>query len=237
MVTSKGPRPLAESHSTKGALSAEPDELTLPGWLNAAKGSNSHKRVVHILELIRDKENSRHNILAKRAYIHVGKGKRPREHYELWRTNNVLGTELHRSLKRYTFCIGLSDFLYGGWLLNLYCPRQKDDFGWETLYSYRAGPGQTILQAPSYTVFEGDAVLAALRLAERSLLNRVRLCERCSVNWIFAKHKNYKFCGTECRETYYTSTPEYRESKKRQMREYRDRQRKKEAAEDKLHSR
>jgi hypothetical protein len=226
MVTNWQPRPLAESHTMRGALSAEPDELTLPGWLNAAKDSNSYNRVVHILELIRDNEESRQNILAKRAYVHTGKGKRPREHFRLWRADGILGAELQRALKRYTFSIRLSAFLFGTpWLLNLYCPRQKDDFGWETLYSYRAEPGQVIIQAPSYTVCEGDAVLAALRLAERSLLGRVRLCERCSVKWIFAKHKNYKFCGPECREAYYTSTPEYRESKKRQMREYRDRQR------------
>lgn len=234
MVTNKQPRQFAESHSAKGALSGEPDDLTLVGWLNAAKGSNSYKRVVHILELIRKKEESHRNIVAKRAHIHVGKGKRPREHFRLWRADDILDAELHRALTRYTFGIRLAGFIYGGWLLNLYCPWQKDDFGWKTLYSYRAEPGQTILQAPSYTVCEGDAVLAALRLAERSLLNRVRLCERCSVNWIFAKHKNYKFCGTECRETYYTSTPEYRESKKRQMREYRDRQRRLEEASKKV---
>jgi hypothetical protein len=236
MVTRQSPRPIAESHSTGGALSAEPDELTLPGWLNAAKGTSSYRRVVRILELIRDNEESRRNIVAKRAYVHVGRGKRPREHLRLLRAGSILATELGRALGRYTFGIRLTGFLLGRpWLLNLYCPRQRDDFGWETLYAYRAEPGQTILQAPSYTVCEGDAVLAALRLAERSLLNRVRLCERCSVKWIFAKHKNYKFCGAECRETYYTSTPEYRESKKRQMREYRDRQRRLEEASKKVY--
>jgi hypothetical protein len=231
MVTNRRARPLAESHSTQGALSSEPDELTLPGWLNAAKDSRSYRRVVRIIELIREKEDSVQNILANRAHSHVGRGKRPREHLRLWRASHIVGAELQRALECYTFRIRLTSFLYGRrWLLNMYCPRQKDDFGWETLYSYRAEPGQTIIQAPSYTVCEGDAVLSALRLAERSLLGRVRLCERCSVKWIFAKHRNYKFCGTECRETYYTSTPEYRESKKRQMREYRDRQRRIEEA-------
>lgn len=239
MVTKKkSPRPIAESHSTRGALSAEPDELTLPGWLNAAKGSSSYRRVVRILELIRDKEESRRNIIARKAYIHAGKGRRPREHFRLWRADNILGAELQRGLNRYEFSIRLTGFILGSpWLLNLYCSRQKDDFGWETLYAHRPKPGETIIQAPTYTVYEGDAVLAALRLAERSLLNRVRLCERCSAKWIFAKHRNYKFCGTECRETYYASTPEYRESKKRQMREYRDRKRRKEEAEDSLRPR
>jgi ribosomal protein S27AE len=184
--------------------------------------------------LIRESEDSVRNILAKKAHIHVGPKRRPREHFRLFRADRILDAELQRALKRYTFSIRLTGSLLSGWLLNLYCPRQKDDFEWETLYSYRASHGQTIIQAPSYTVCEGDAVLAALRLAERSLLNRVRLCERCSVKWIFAKHKNYKFCGTECRETYYTSTPEYRESKKRQMREYRDRQRRFEEASKKV---
>jgi len=217
-----------------GALSSERDELSLPAWLNAAKGSSSYKRVVHIIELIRENEESIRNILAKKAHIHVGPKERPREHFSLWRADRILHTELQRTLKRYTFSIRLTGSLYGGWLVNLYCPRQKDDFGWETSPSYRPEPGKTIIQAASYTVCEGDAVLAALRLAERSLLNRVRLCERCSVKWIFAKHKNYKFCGTECRETYYTSTPEYRESKKRQMREYRDRKRRYEEASNKV---
>lgn len=237
MVTKNSPRPIAESHSTRGALSAEPDELTLPGWLNAAKDSMSYKRVVHIIEVISEEEQSCKNILAKNAHIHVGPNKRPKEHHRLWRASHVLNAELQRALERYKFSIRLTGFLYGGYLLNIYCPRQKDDFGWETLYSYRAEPGQTILQAPSYIIYEGDAVLAALRLAERSLLNRVRLCERCSANWIFAKHKNYKFCGTDCREAHYASTPEYRESKKRQMREYRDRKRRKEEAEDSLRPR
>jgi hypothetical protein len=165
------------------------------------------------------------NIFIERAYIHAGKKRRPKKHFTLWRAQDILNAELQRSLKRYTFSIRLASFVQGGWLLNLSCPRRKDDFGWETLYSYRSKPGQIVVQAPKYTVCEGDAVLAALRLAEGRLLNRVRLCELCSDRWLFAKHRNYRFCNAACRETYYTRTPEYRESKKRQMREYRKNQR------------
>jgi hypothetical protein len=68
--------------ATHGALSAEPDELTLPGWLNAAKGSRSYNRVVHILELIHQNEQNVRNIVAKGAHIHVGPKKWPREHIE-----------------------------------------------------------------------------------------------------------------------------------------------------------
>jgi hypothetical protein len=235
MVTRNKLRSLSESHSSGRALSNEPDEFTLPGWLNAAKGSTSYKRVVRIIELVRENEEGVRNIVSEGAHIHSGNQKWPREHVRLWHAANILDAELQRALKRYTFTIRLTGFIFGSpWLLNMYCPRQKDDFEWETPYAYRTKPGEKLIQAPTYTVCEGDAVLAALRLAERRLLNRIRLCEQCSLRWIFAKHKNYKFCETKCRETYYTSTLEYRESKKRQMREYRDRTRRQQEAEDRL---
>ena len=224
MVTGKQPRPLLESHSSGGALSKEPDEITLPGWLNAAKSSSSYKRVVRIIELIRQNEQNRRDIVAKGAHIHCGNEKWPAEHVTMWRVADQVAKELQESLMRYTFNVRLTGFLLGTpWLLNMYCTPQRDDFRWGTFNSYRNEPEQTVRQSPKHEVCEGDAVLAALRLAERSLLSRVRLCERCAETWLFAKHKNYKFCGANCRQTYYTGTPEYRESKKRQMREYRDR--------------
>src|SRR5580698_84595 len=121
MVTQNPPRPIAESHSTHGALSAEPDELTLPGWLNAAKGSRSYNRVVHILELIHQNEQNVRNIVAKGAHIHVGPKKWPREHLKLWRADDGLRRKLEQALKRYTFSIRLTGFIFGDpWLLNMY---------------------------------------------------------------------------------------------------------------------
>jgi hypothetical protein len=236
MVTDKQTRPEVESHSAWGALSSEPDELTLPGWLNAAKGTTSYKRVVHILELIRNTEQSARDTVSKGAHVHVGPrgSKPPREKIRLMRATSKVHDELQRALGRYKFNIRFTHALLGGWMFNMYCPQQGDDFGWGTRYAYRASPGTTILRAPTYSVFEGDAVLAAGRLAERRLLSRVRLCVTCSEKWLFAKHSNYRFCSPKCRETYYMKTDEYRQKKARQMRESRDRQRKREENERSL---
>jgi hypothetical protein len=235
-VTTKPTRPEEESHSAWGALSSEPDELTLPGWLNAAKGTSSYKRVVHILELMRNTEQSAQDVVSRGAHVHVGPqgSKWPSEKIRLMRAASKVHEELERTLRRYRFNIRFTHSLMGHWMFNMYCPRQRNDFGLETRCAYRASPGTTIVTVPTYVVFEGDAVLAAGRLAERGILSRVRLCATCSDKWLFAKHRNYRFCSPECRERYYTETDEYRQKKARQMRECRDRQRKREESERSL---
>ena len=228
-------RPLAESHSFRGSLSSEPDGITLPGWLNASNGTRSYDRLIRILELIRDNEENVRNILAKGAHVHTGLGKWPREHLKLWSTDRQLHQALHLALKRYTFTVRLTGTLFGQrWILSLYCKRRKDEFAWEAPYAYKALPGQTIVSVPTYFVSEGDAALAAVRLAEKGVLSRVRLCATCSEKWFFAKHSNYRFCSALCRERYFTNTQEYRAKKAQQMRKYRHNLSLKEQAEKKL---
>jgi hypothetical protein len=214
------PRSVAESHAAWGALSSQPDEITLPGWLNAALGTTSYKRVVYILKLICETEQKTQLAWNKGAYVPSvrpgAKEKWPPEKIKLQREAHKAHAELQNQFGRYRFEVRLTNSLAGGWLLNMYCPRQRNDFAWKN---------------DLIDVCEGDAVLAAARLAERSLLGRVRLCARCSKKWLYAKHRNYIFCSRECREAYYTQTDEYRQKKARQMRECRDRQRRREETE------
>lgn len=226
-------RPIAESHNFRGSLSSEPDEGILPGWLNAARGTKSYKRVIRILDLIRACEESRNAIVAKRAFVHSGPGKRPKEHSKLWRMSSKIHAELHSALRKYTFNMRLSGVIFGQpWILSISCYKGKDEFSWEAPYAYKALPGQTILTVPTFLVSEGDAVLALARLAERRLLSRVRLCATCSSKWFFAQHSNYRFCSKECREKHFTSGDEYRMKKALQMRVYRSKLRLKEEAEN-----
>jgi hypothetical protein len=88
----------------------------------------------------------------------------------------------------------LAGRIYGKWILSVCCRRRKRDFEWEAPYAYKARPGQTIIEVPTFFVSEGDAVIAAVRLAEKGLLERVRHCATCSKTWIFARHRNYRFC-------------------------------------------
>lgn len=197
----------------------------LAGWLNAAKETVSYRRVINILNLIDQTEESTKDALARGAYTHVFRRGAlrwlPREKRRLQRAAAEVHAELDRNLRRYLFHVRLTKPVFDRWLFNMYCPRQKNDFCWETSLCPKATEGQTLIQAPTYRVFEGDAVMAAVRLTERSLLNRVRLCATCSERWFFAKHSNYKFCSPTCREKYYMRTDEYRERKAIQMRTYR----------------
>ena len=209
-ATAKG---IGESHSTYGGLSGEKDERVLPEWLNAARGTASYKRVIRILELIRQTEERFRDARARHAFVHVSKSdaprKWPREKLQLQRAADKPHSDLARALKRYRFRIRLTmPSMDVHWLFNMYCLRRADDFCWETQYGFR--------------VFEGDAVMTTSRLAERGLLSRVRVCATCS-QWLFARHSNYKFCNSRCRERYYTSTDEYRARKAGHMRQYRER--------------
>jgi hypothetical protein len=224
-TTTGRPRSIGESHSIHGALSSVADESILPGWLNAAKGTASYGRVINILKLIERTEESIKEASARGAYIHVFKRgaprKWPKEKLQLQRTANEIHMELERALERYLFHVRLTKIISDRWLFNIYCPRQTNDFGWETSFSRKASEGETILQVPTYRVFEGDAVLAVIRLTERSLISRIRVCATCSQKWLFAKHSNYRFCSPACRERYYMRTEEYRAKKAIQMRQYR----------------
>src|ERR1700681_3608806 len=102
MVTKQQIRPEVESHSFWGALSSEPDEITLPGWLNAAKGTASYKRVVRILELMRNNEQTARDVMSRGAHVHVGPrgSKWPREKTILMRAAYKVHDELQRALQR-----------------------------------------------------------------------------------------------------------------------------------------
>lgn len=219
-------RPLSESHSMYGAMSNEADERMLPGWLNAARGTKSYGRVTNLIALIRQSEESTHKAVAGGAY-HTTSQDSPKEKKEkrkLARAANGPHAQLQRSLQRYVFHVRLTRIIFGfEWMLNFYRPAPKGEFGWETEYGRTSEAGAITLSLPTYTVSEGDAVLAVLRLAARGLLDRVRLCETCSQIWLYAKHRNYRFCSSKCRQNYYAHTEEYRTRKAGQMRQYRER--------------
>lgn len=220
-----------------GAMSNEPDDRVLTGWLNAARGTArgamSYGRVTYLIELIRRSDESTRKAVAGGAY-HTHGGESPKvkkDKRKLAREANRPYADLQRSLQRYVFRPRLTGMTGGEWILNFYRPALKGEFLWKTEYGRTSEPGATVIGLPTYTVSEGDAVLAILRLAQRGLLDRVRPCPTCLQTWVYAKHTNYKFCSTKCRENYYTKTDEYRAKKADQMRQYRDRLRRREALE------
>jgi hypothetical protein len=221
------PRPVSESHSFAwGALSGNKDERILPGWLNAARETNSYKRVTRIISLIRESEESARKALAQGAYHHRFRKaqksqKWPKEKLELQRAAQQPYTALQRTLQRYSFQVSLTGTIYGDWMLNLYCPTPRNEFRWNTEYGDQPQGAVTISRG-TYGVSEGDAVLAVLRLTERGLFNRIRQCATCTRQWLYAKHRNYRFCSAKCREDYYVRSDDYRRRKAVQMRQHRE---------------
>jgi hypothetical protein len=207
-----------------GAMSGEPDGLVLHGWLNAARGTESYGRVTHLIELIQQSEEETRKALVAGAY-HARGGESPKvkkDKRKLARAASRPYAELQRFLDRYVFRIRLTGTIQGAWILNFHRSALKGEFGWGAEFTRQAPPGATLISSPTYTVSEGDAVLAVLRLAQRGLLNRVRLCKTCS-RTMYAKHSNYRFCSSKCREHFHTKTDEYRAKKAGQMRQHRER--------------
>ena len=72
------------------------------------------------------------------------------------------------------------------------------------------------------TINEGDAVISLVRLAETGELVKVRLCEMCKERWRVAAKRNYRFCSDQCREGFYTKSPDYHSRKAANQRKYRE---------------
>jgi hypothetical protein len=209
-------------------MSGEPDGLVLYGWLNAARGTESYGRVTNLIELIRQSEEATRKAFVGHAYYTHG-GESPKvkkDKRKLARAASQPHTKLQRSLERYVFRIRLDVTIQGVWILNFHRSALTGEFGWKTEFARQAPPGATVINVPTYTVSEGDVVLGVLRLAERGLLNRVRLCAHCGQTWMYAKKSDHKFCTPKCRENHYAHSDEYRKKKASQMRAFRDRLRK-----------
>jgi hypothetical protein len=66
---------------------------------------------------------------------------------------------------------------------------------------------------------EGDAVSSVLRLAELGQLNQLRKCA-CG-NWFYARFRHQKFCATPCQQKDFRRTEEFRQKRRKYMREHR----------------
>lgn len=72
-------------------------------------------------------------------------------------------------------------------------------------------------------VDESTVVAALCRLAANRELFKVCLCAQCKKKWRVSERKIDRFCSRECREDYYSKSPEFRERKAANQRNYRQR--------------
>jgi hypothetical protein len=64
------------------------------------------------------------------------------------------------------------------------------------------------------------AILLIMSLGNLGLVQRVRHCRNCK-RWFYAKFSHNEFCSTKCQQAHYKSSPQWREQRKKYMRQYR----------------
>jgi len=68
-------------------------------------------------------------------------------------------------------------------------------------------------------VRDSDAVNFIFAMAEAGDLNRVRRCGHCQ-KWFYAGKRHQRFCSHKCQQSEYTKSPEWKERRRKYMRDY-----------------
>jgi hypothetical protein len=89
---------------------------------------------------------------------------------------------------------------------------------------------KSCIQLGSSKVYEGDAVMSALWLAQAGTLHRVRVCKECG-KWFFARRVVDLTCGKQCHDTHIRCSDDYRQRRKLYMRIHRLKLKQREALE------
>jgi hypothetical protein len=71
-------------------------------------------------------------------------------------------------------------------------------------------------------VGESEAATALARLFARDELHTVHLCDNCRAKWHIAPRSIDRFCSKECRESWYTKSPNYAAKRREIQKRYRD---------------
>lgn len=179
------------------------DGYAVVNWLNASQGTVSEARVVTLRNELAalPQDWGIHNTRA--PYSHPGLR-------EGWVKDQRQLVQRHHSLNellsKYAFRPRVTHVVGREWLFAVVPDENKR---WFTM---RIG-GETISEA--------DAVMSLLRLASTGDLSKIRQCETCGNRWIFAAKRNYQFCSTKCRESFYAKAPDYHDRKAKNQRVYR----------------
>jgi hypothetical protein len=86
------------------------------------------------------------------------------------------------------------------------------------------------LHVGEWRLTEPNAVLSMIRLYLSGEWSRLRLCDYCKERWLVAAKSHYRFCGQECRESYYAKSEGFSDRRAEIQRKYRARLKKREAA-------
>ena len=196
-------------------------------WLAQAVGSRSYSRVVSLISTLREAEDA-----ARRAFPSTKAAKSvpvPRNEPEATVHFAEIQKRLDELLSAYRFTPNLFyDYRRsGGWKVRFFpVPRTRGyPAKFATAKSYGV-PGKVGYQYEMTVLpfVEADAVLALLRLAAATCLDRLQQCDQCK-NWFFARFSHQRFCRTKCQQAHYRSSEDWKVHRREWMSNYRNIQR------------
>jgi len=223
-VEAIAPRPKTQTEWKRRIRSlSHSDSALAVAWLNAARGKPAYRRVLAIRQEL--EEIGKALDCLRKTRRDAPKLRRGQTGDEILRTSNELmavgqmqeqfrerHNALNQRLARYTHVPGLAYSLdSGAWRFGM-------------VPKHRRGPEIVIEdQSVSVRVDESTVVAALCRLAASRELHKVRLCEQCGEQWRVSERKIDRFCSPQCREAFYAKSPEFRQRKATNQRNYRDR--------------
>jgi hypothetical protein len=94
---------------------------------------------------------------------------------------------------------------------------------WVVMWQVRSRPPKTLrVNRGSIELSAGGAIQMILDLGRAGYLNRLRRCSFCH-KWIYAKFRHQNYCSTQCQQTHYAQSPEWKAKRRDYMRQYRQR--------------
>jgi hypothetical protein len=188
-------------------------------WLNASRGTDSHNRVVKIIDELRQIAIGMDRGLEGGKIVIHHRTKADQEALDdLERRHSAL----NESLTRYSFTPAITRVWLGKrWLLSTYSSPDEGQFIFERHVAEKSQTSELSLQ---HTVSEAVAVLHILLLASDDALDRLKQCDLCR-QWFYAERRHQEFCSGDCRKKKYSASPRFKEYRKQYMRKHRDSER------------
>ena|SRR2546428_766553 len=195
----------------KHEFAGEAEAYCLIAWLNASKGSSEHSRLVELVNSCRRLSTRYWELIERYPGTPAGGRPRPpsvraRREVRQW---FLLLKELNARLSRYRLYPSFEPMDEDRiWFLSWMTPQKEK----QLKLTYPNGLFAGVMG-------ESQAVLDLVQLVQKGFVDRLRICP-CGT-WFFARFSHQKFHNTECQQSFYRSSEQWKASRRVYQREYR----------------
>lgn len=210
-------------HAQKPKTAGQHDASNAIEWLNAAKGTESYRRVLGIRKKLIELETML-DALVKRKGVARHTAQEIADHSKLQDDCFQRNFELNRTLAQYPFVpVVFFNPLSGARII---FAKPKREFGRVLKLSsvIRVGTKTLTGGAPPFRIDETAVIFALTRLAANHDLQQVRLCEKCGRRWFFSLRTIDRFCSGECRKSFHSKSEEGKLKHRAAQKRYRNKQ-------------